>query len=131
MNTKICNGSYTVISGCKAEDLAKLQKYKPEALVLRDDKDNDLYRIGFNEKASEGSITKAGAIFNKINAEGKACFTALCDAKTKNEERKDAVKDLLAPVQELISKLEKQIETEGKKLETHLKAVEEKISITD
>lgn len=131
MNTKICNGSYTVISECKAEDLAKLQKYRPEALVLRDEKDNELFRISFNEKVSEGSITRAGAVFNKTNAEGKACFTALFDAKIKNEERKDAVKDILAPVQERISKLEKQIDTECKKLDTYLKTVDEKINIAD
>lgn len=76
--TTIIGATAAIVSSIKLEDIAMLEKYKPEGLVLKevgdDGKAVEVFRIGSG--SGNGTIGKYGANFGAAtNAEGFAVVT--------------------------------------------------------
>lgn len=54
------------------EAILKLARHVPNALVLRDEEGNEVFKVGFGEKPS---VSHYGVIFDKEDSEGKALVT--------------------------------------------------------
>lgn len=62
------------------ESIKKLTKHNPDALALKDEEGNEIFRITIGEEAS---ISNYGICFNKMDNEGTALLTV---AKTLNND---------------------------------------------
>lgn len=75
----IVGEAVVVTSEIKMEDLKKVAKYRPEALIVyRDDeKKEPIFRVGVARGASAGCISKLGAEFGSVahDGSGKATIT--------------------------------------------------------
>ena len=80
----IVGDAIVVTSSRKLEDIKTLEKYKPEALTLKNDKDEVYFKVG----TGKGSINKYGVSFanESRNGDGYATLTLSSEGVT------DAVK---------------------------------------
>lgn len=71
----VIGSSIVVTSSKKLEDIKAVEKYRPSALVLKDDEGEPVFRVAIGSGA--GSLTRYGAEFapSTINLEGKATIT--------------------------------------------------------
>lgn len=74
----VINGkALTVTSTVKYEDLKKIARYRPDALILRsaDEKKTPIFKIAVNEATPMGKIDVNGAVFGCANRDGFAIIT--------------------------------------------------------
>lgn len=65
-------GVVVINSKLTKEAILKLAKHAPEALSLKDNEGNEVFKIGFGASAS---ISKYGIMFDKEDSEGKALIS--------------------------------------------------------
>ena len=70
---KVMTGVTQLDSEIKYDDIERLQRTHEEALVMKDEKNNEIFRIGVGEP----SVSKYGIVFSAKNAEGNAVVTML------------------------------------------------------
>lgn len=108
MATLTLNGSAaTLTSALKLATLKRVAKLRPEALVVRNDKDQEIFKI---EVAKNGSQSKYGVSFDKKDRNGYAIVTTMSDKnfeETSPEEAAEMFMEILIP----LTKLETEIAT--------------------
>ena len=107
MNVTITGDSFTVISNLDVEQIKKVEKYQPSALVLRDKDNNDLFALDYNNK-SMGCIGTYGVIYSTCVGK-KAAFTNLLPSELSDTAKKERVTDLIASALQNLDLVEKQI----------------------
>lgn len=125
---KTLGASVVVVSSVKLEDLKKLKKYDPEALILHGGEDgkDELFRIGLTN--GKGSLGEYGAEFSPAVQDGYATITIDRDDLTK-ELTADAVCDQYGVALAMLIELEAQIPEALAKAEARRAAVMENIDI--
>lgn len=74
-NIKVSGRTATIVSAYTFEDFVKLEKYRPEALVLEDYDGNVIFKVG---TSCVGSVSDFGIGFaDETFGNGKACVTVL------------------------------------------------------
>lgn len=72
----IAGNSCVITSSMTLADLQLAEKLNPEALILTNEKDDEIFRVSHTEKNASGYLNKFGATFgSRANAEGKATIT--------------------------------------------------------
>ena len=108
MATLTLNGSAaTLTSALKLATLKRVAKLRPEALVVRNDKDQEIFKI---EVAKNGSQSKYGVSFDKKDRNGYAIVTTMSDKNFEEmspEEAAEMFMEILIP----LTKLETEIAT--------------------
>lgn len=77
MKIKLIGNSITIITDIKLNDIELLEKRNPEALVLKDEDGNNIFRIAKGDNTKGECIGKYGATFSSKNAEGYAVFSGV------------------------------------------------------
>lgn len=115
----------TIVSAYALEDLIKLEKYRPEALVLKDEDGNVTFKVG---TSCCGSISDYGVGFaDETFGNGKACLTVPGgDAYTTAEEF--VLKEIGIAINKL-NKVESQIAGALDEVEAEIDAIKGAIEI--
>lgn len=75
----VCGNAVVLKSTMKREDIALIEKYRPEALIVKDEDGNPEFAIGITER-SAGHVNKNGVTFGPATtADGNATVTILFD----------------------------------------------------
>lgn len=125
-NVKIIRNVAFIESSVSLKDLKHLAKHRPNALVLKDEDKNELYKLMVG--TGEGSISKFGATYgSQADPEKKAAITIHIP---------DDVKDAKAYVAETyggallkIGKIEEQFAAAAKEIEADLDKVNASITV--
>ena len=125
---KTLGASVVVVSSVKLEELKKLKKYDPEALVLHGGEDGkeEIFRAGMT--TGKGSLGEYGAEFSPATQDGFATITLDRDDLT-SELTAEAVCDQYGAALALLIELEAQIPEALAKAEAKRAAVMENIDI--
>lgn len=125
---KTLGASVVVVSEIPLEDLKKLKKYDPEALVLHggDDGKQELFRIGFT--SGYGSLGEYGAEFSPVTQNGLATITMKRE-QLDNELTAEAVCDEYGAGLALLNELEALLPEALEKAEAKRAHVMESIEI--
>ena len=94
-----------ITSAAKLEDIKKLAKYRPEALILysEGEEKEPVFAVGLSGKKT-GSISKYGVEFGGASEDGFAQVTTLYAGPEENV--REALADTIGPQVVLLSKLE-------------------------
>lgn len=122
----IAGNSCTVESAFTTEQLKKLKKYNPSALILNDADKKPIFMV---DLGNMGSISSAGIVFDGTTHDGKslACFTKLmpndiCDANS-------WVMDNIGTAILKLNKLEANIEAALAVVDADVAAIKETIAV--
>lgn len=81
---KIAGSAAIVISSLTPDDIKRIKKFHPEAMVMVDENGDPVFAIDIDEE-TPGSINSNGACFSKTtDANGKATITVLLDPEIEN-----------------------------------------------
>lgn len=122
---KILGNAMTLTSNMKSEDIAKAEKFCPEALQLKDNND-DIY---FIVKTGSPSASKFGVSFNETNSEGKAYMT-ICGV-IRDVDTKETIKEDFAEIILNLRAVEHQMEELRETLDRKIASVNDAIEIVD
>lgn len=106
-------GSAVVItSAVKYEDIEKVQKYRPDALTLKNEEKEPVFRIGVTDRGP-GGIDKYGASFggHTFDENRLATITLMTIGGDTAEEIKDAIADKYGAALLSINKIEATLPT--------------------
>ena len=126
-NVIISGSAVTLKSALKAASLAKVSNLKPDWLVVKDDKNNEKFRIAFDKKLT-GNMSPKGISFDKKDRAGYAMITVLHPCNL--EERTNAeLNEMFAPIVLPLAALERDIVAKMPDLEAELNAVAGMITV--
>lgn len=121
-------GAVVVTSTLKKEQILKLAKYKPDALVLKggEDGQDEVFKIGLTDK-NPGQINSFSAVFGGTSTDGYATLTMALppiegDVKTK-------VAELIGPAILNLNKVEETIPGVLAELDEQTAAILENIEV--
>jgi hypothetical protein len=103
---KVLGDSFTITSAVPAETLNKLQKFYPDALVLRSQK-TDKITFAITTAPTSAALSDCGINFNSVSEDGYpyATFTLPTGIKTA-EEKKAFIRNEIGTVYSRLTKLE-------------------------
>lgn len=127
MRIKILGTTATIKSDIKVKDIELLEQFKPEALVLKNEKGNEVFRVAYGE----GVSSDYGITFNE-NIKGYAGISVGNDTLglSKDEVKKSLV-EFLAPVTVNLQKITEQINTVAPAVRKANKELEDIIEFVD
>lgn len=111
--------SAVLVSSVKKEDIAKLQKYRPSALVLRDEEDNPVFAIGVT--SGRGVVGRNGIEF----AQDVDGFAAVEIPVPDIADKKAYVQDVCGVTILRLNQLEELIPDELEDLDSEVEAISE------
>lgn len=127
MKIKILGTTATIKSDIKVKDIELLKKFKPEALVLKNEKGNEVFRVSYGE----GVSNNYGITFNE-NIKGYAGISLCNDAiDISKDDVKKSLVEFLAPVQVNLQKLAEQINTTATEVRKTNKELEDIMEFID
>ena len=77
MKAQYVGKALVITSDLKVEDIKRAEKICPEALILRDDEKNPIFKVGTSDKGI--GIGAYGIVFDSKNAAGEAQLTLVQD----------------------------------------------------
>lgn len=126
---KIAGDAVVVVSELKLEEIKKIEKYRPKALILKggDDGKEPIYKIGTT--TGSGSITEFGAEFNSEthDDEKKATITMCCNCS--KDDIKEYVADSIGASVMMLNKLEESLREVLTEIDTEKAQILENITI--
>lgn len=127
MKIKILGTNATLKSDIKVKDIELLKQFKPEALVLKNEKGNEVFRVSYGE----GNSSNYGITFNE-NIKGYAGISIGNDTigLSKDDIKKSLV-EFLAPVAVNLQKITEQINTVAPAIRKANKELEDTIEFID
>lgn len=127
MKIKILGTTATIKSDIKVKDIELLEQFKPEALVLKNEKGNEVFRVTYGE----GTSSNFGITFNE-NIKGYAGISLCNDTLglSKDDVKKSLV-EFLAPVTVNLQKITEQINTVAPAVRKANKELEDIIEFVD
>lgn len=127
MKIKILGTTATIKSDIKIKDIELLEKFKPEALVLKNEKGNEVFRVAYGE----GISNNHGITFNE-NIKGYAGISLCNDAiDISKDDVKKSLVEFLAPIQVNLQKITEQINTVAPAIRKTNKELEDIIEFVD
>lgn len=116
-----------VTSAMKLEDIKKVAKYRPEALILKGGEDNkeDIFRLG----VGAGSINKFGASFDKETRDEEKLAVVTMTTTYDGAEIKDFVADELGAAFISLGKLEAALPAVIEEIDREKAAIMESITL--
>ena len=116
-----------VTSAMKLEDIKKVAKYRPEALILKGGEDNkeDIFRLG----VGTGSINKFGASFDKETRDEEKLAVVTMTTTYDGAEIKDFVADELGAALINLGKLEAALPAVIEEIDREKAAIMESITL--
>ena len=127
-NIIIAGSSAVLKSAIKLETMKKLEKYAPEALCKRDDKERLTFKVGV---ASEGTgiIAAKGVFFAPVthDADGRATVTLVIPTYVKDA--KEWAAETLAHVYNELTSMEASMSAASTKVDEDKQAMMEQISV--
>jgi hypothetical protein len=130
MKVTITGNTCVLTSSIKVDDIKLVKKYNPEALQVKDDKGNEVFRIAYTE--GKGSIAPFGITFgNKsLDGNGFAQVSGSFGGAVDEGNVKEVAADLIAPVQEYLTKLEATIPIVVEAIRASRKAIMDDIVVS-
>lgn len=126
MQAKILGTNALIISDISVKDIKLVKKYKPEMLVLKDEKGNALFAVDFNKVS--GTSGKYGITFNE-SVNGKAAISVNCDPEISAEKRKDTLVDFMLDFIQPLELLTNQITDTAKTIRAFKEDVSKQIEV--
>lgn len=126
MQAKLLGTNALIISDIAVKDIKLVKKYNPEALVLKDEKENALFAVDFNKKS--GTSGKYGITFNEI-VNGKAAISVNCDPAISVEKRKEHLTDFMMDFIQPLELLTQQITVAAKTTRAFKEEVSKQIDV--
>ena len=114
MKVRIIGTNAQIKSDIKVADIELLKQYCPEALVLKDEKENAIFKIDYNVKT--GSLNQYGICFNEKTKKGFAAISLSTDQDSPSDLKKNDMVAVLAPIMPNLTALTEQIETKVKEV---------------
>lgn len=90
MKVKVIGNNVTIISDIMFDDIVKLEQRNPDALVMKDDDGEAVFRVSTTNPMME-SINKFGVAFASKNVEGKATISVSVDRNDDEELTKETI----------------------------------------
>ena len=106
MYIRVLQDTMFITSVVKYEDLVKLERLNPEALLLVDANNDVVFRIKASE---ENSMSKYGICFNGKNSDGYAVATFDLPANLSADEKIEFIAESAGLALERLEKLESQV----------------------
>lgn len=107
-NIKIVGNAAVLTSALKREEIATVHKYRPEALVLKDEEGTPYFRVGFT--TGKGSVSKYGVEFDGVSHDDlKLALITLCVDCGEDEDIREIVADALGVALNNLNKVEAQV----------------------
>ena len=69
-NAKACGDFITITSAITKDQFKKVERYAPEAAIMKDEDGNEIFRIGFNV-CSVDRPSKYGITYSSVGVDGK------------------------------------------------------------
>lgn len=126
MQAKLLGTNALIISDIPVKDIKLVKKYNPEALVLKDEKDNALFAVDFNK--TSGTSGKYGITFNEV-VNGKAAISVTCDPAISAEKRKERLTDFMMDFIQPLEQLTQQITVVAKTTRAFKEDVSKQIEV--
>lgn len=128
MQAKVLGTNALIISDIAIKDIKLVKKYKPEMLILKDEKDNAIFAVDFNKVS--GTSGKYGITFNE-SVNGKAAISVNCDPEISAEKRKDTLVDFMMDFIQPLEQLTQQITVVAKTIRAFKEDVSKQIEVID
>ena len=127
---KILGDSLTITSALKMEDIAKLQKFTPDALQQKDAEGNVIFAVKAATNTNP-SFSKHGIVLTSKNSEGNASATFPLPVGIPADKKVTFVQDAFGLAIISLNKIEAQIAERSAELDVALAAVAEAVTIVD
>lgn len=126
-NIIIAGEAVVITSAMSLEDLKTIKKYRPGALVLKDEEGEPVFAIGVSNGA--GSIGKFGAEFGSEShgEEPKACITMITNGISGDVEEK--VSEMVGPAILRLNEIEDTLPTVLAEIEAEKAAIRSTITV--
>lgn len=118
-NVAIIKSSHTL------EDLARVAEYRPDALALRDENGDEVFRIG----VGGNSVSKYGIEFSQAATDGKAVANVGFPDEIPGEERKAYVMKHLGKVLLQLNQIEEQLPAVAEEIRKEIEGLEDLIEV--
>lgn len=125
----IAGDAVVITSDVTLEDLKKVSKYNPKALVLRDENDTLIYSIAVSSNAEAGEINKNGAVFTSVAPDGSGLATITMCSSTLSGDIKEAVADKIGSAILHLSQIEERLPQVLSQIDADKAAVMDKITV--
>lgn len=124
----VVGNAVVITSSMKLDDLKVVQKFRPDALVLRDEHNEPVFAIGIG--TGNGAVNKYGVTFGGAsrNAEGKAVAT-LDAANFPGDDIRQAIADGIGGALVQLQKLEETLPAILAEITAERSAVMERITL--
>ena len=123
-NVKKFGEAVVITSGAKLEDLKKIAKYRPDALVLKEENEDGakepVFCVGVSQNRS-GAISKYGAEFGGCDEHGYAQITL--DYTGPETGVKEALADSIGPQIVMLNKLEETFDRVLAQIDSDVEAI--------
>lgn len=119
MNLKI-TGRAAVLTSIDSSIIEKLAKFQPESLIMKDEKNDPIFKVSIDKI---GSVGKFGIAFNDKTSDGKASLTIMLPTEVKTEDRQKFVEDNFSPVLWKLQAMEAHMITEFNALSSSFASV--------
>lgn len=126
MQAKLLGTNALIISDIPVKDIKLVKKYNPEALILKDEKENALFAVDFNKVS--GTSGKYGITFNEV-VNGKAAISVNCDPEVSAEQRKEYLTDFMMDFVQYLELLTGQITVAAKTIRAFKEDVSKQIEV--
>ena len=104
---KVIGNAMVVTSALKMEELKKLEKFSPASLILKDEKDEPIFKIS---AGNNGKLNGVSAVFNGVSHDGQGYATLTMGVNVgQNEDVKEVVTEVFATALMRLNKLEAQL----------------------
>ena len=92
LNVKILGSNAVIKTDILFGDLVALAKFKPEALIIKNEEGKEVYKISVN-KEGKSTISNYGTVFVSKDAEGFAELNITIDEAVAADKRVDYIKE--------------------------------------
>lgn len=127
-NIIIAGSSAVLKTSIKLETLKKLEKYAPEALCKRDDKERLTFKVGVASEGT-GTIAEKGVFFAPVTHDSEGRATVTLAIPTSVKDAKEWAAETLAHVYNELASMEAAMGTASTKVDEDKKAMLEKITV--
>ena len=125
--TTIAGNSYVITSAISMEDLKKVKKYRPSALLITDpDTSEPLFKVDIGQN----SISEFGIGFGGVSNDDKKSATATLPIPADVEDAKEYVLDKAGLAIANLNKVEKNIASALEELKGELDAIADNITVS-
>ena len=103
MKVQLISNAVHLTSSISMDAFKMMKRANPEALKLKDEKDNVIFAIEYRSSVDAGDISNHGIVFNAIDNNGNLALTKIFTAEVSQDMRLKAVQqDFMFPAAKLM-----------------------------